>query len=87
MLCIVIIIAIHFKTTSIYRENKQTYLLNLIIIFMAKNAIQITQELGNYGKYIGDHSMGGGMRALKLAIIVAAVTGLAVGYVVGSQTK
>ncbi len=54
---------------------------------MAKNAVQITKELGNYGKYIGDHSMGGGMKALKLAIIVAAVTGVAVGYVIGSQTK
>ena len=54
---------------------------------MAKNAVQITQELGSYGKYIGDHSMGGGMKALKLAIIVAAVTGLAVGYVIGSQAK
>ncbi len=54
---------------------------------MAKNAVQITQELGNYGKVIGDHSMGGGMRALKLAIVVAAVVGVAVGYVVGSQTK
>ena len=54
---------------------------------MAKNAVQITQELGSYGKYIGDHSMGGGMRALKLAIIVAAVAGVALGYVVGSQVK
>ena len=54
---------------------------------MAKNAVQITKELGSYGKYIGDHSMGGGMRALKLAILVAAVAGLALGYVVGSQTK
>lgn len=54
---------------------------------MAKNAVQITQELGSYGKYIGDHSMGGGMKALKMAIIVAAVAGLAVGYVIGSSTK
>ena len=72
----------YFKT-----ERKQTYLFNLIIISMAKNAVQITKELGNYGKYIGDHSMGGGMKALKLAIIVAAVTGVAVGYVIGSQVK
>lgn len=69
------------------REKKQTYLLNFKLIFMAKNAVQITQELGNYGKYIGDHSMGGGMKALKLAIVVAAVVGVAVGYVVGSQAK
>ena len=54
---------------------------------MAKNAVQITKELWNYGKYIGDHSMGGGMKALKLAIIVAAVTGVAVGYVIGSQVN
>ena len=54
---------------------------------MAKNAVQITKELGSYGKLIGDHSMGGGMRALKLAIVAAAVTGLAVGYVIGSQVK
>ena len=54
---------------------------------MAKNAVQITQELGNYGKLIGDHSMGGGMRALKLAIVVAAVTGVAVGFLIGSQVK
>ena len=62
-------------------------MLNLIIISMAKNAVQITQELGSYGKYIGDHSMGGGMKALKMAIIVAAVAGLAIGYVIGSSTK
>ena len=54
---------------------------------MAKNAVQITKELGNYGKYIGDHSMGGGMKALKLAIIVSAVTGVAGGYVIVSQVK
>lgn len=54
---------------------------------MGKNAIQITKELGDYGRYIGDHSMGGGMKALKLAIVTAAVLGVAVGYVIGSQTK
>ncbi len=54
---------------------------------MGKNAIQITKELGNYGKYIGDHSMGGGMKALKLAIVAAAVVGVAAGYLIGSQTK
>ena len=54
---------------------------------MAKNAVQITQELGNYGKAIGDHSMGGGMRALKLAIVVAAFAGVAVGFIIGSNSK
>lgn len=54
---------------------------------MAKNAVEITQELGSYGKVIGDHSMGGGMRALKLGVIVAAVAGLAVGVAIGMNVK
>lgn len=54
---------------------------------MAKNAVQITKELGNYGKLIGDHSMNGGMKALKLAIVAAAITGVAVGFIIGNQTK
>lgn len=54
---------------------------------MSKNAIQITQELANYGKFIGDHSMNGGMRAFKLAIVVAAVAGIVVGVVIGRNTK
>lgn len=54
---------------------------------MAKNAAQITQELGNYGKLIGNHSMRGGIKALKLAVVVAAAAGLTVGFIIGKNSK
>ena len=54
---------------------------------MTKNASNFSYRLANLGKIIGDHSMKGGEKVIKIALAVALVGGAAIGGVIGRTTK
>lgn len=53
---------------------------------MGKGADHYTGRLAKIGKLVGDHSMKGGEKAIKVIIAGAAVVGSALGYLLGKKS-
>lgn len=52
-----------------------------------RNAVEINKWLSEKGKFVGDQSMNGGIHALQLGMILFAITGLSIGYMLGRYSK